>query len=119
MHTQVSADTFTPARPRRRGRGGGNPAVDLVICPLADTRVMILALADARLGAMRQFMTSWFDDECVVTGVFHPRLAREFLRGIDRPFGIHIEHRDGSDEMIVLATAAQRRSVIEWIGVEH
>jgi hypothetical protein len=113
MHMHTSTDTAPPARARRRGHGGGDPPVDLVICPLANTYIMILALADARLGEMRQFMTNWFDDKCVVTGVFHPRLARKFLRGIRRPYGLHIQHRDGDDELLVLATPAQRRAIID------
>jgi hypothetical protein len=112
----VSTDTFTPARMRRpppsRGQaGGGGAAIDLVIGILPDGRVLVVAWPRAKLGTMRDVLTDWDGDGQHLSGVLCPACARRHLTQIKRPFGWHARADD--DHMVVLATAAMRREVLE------
>jgi hypothetical protein len=114
MHMQASTDTATPVRPRRR-HGGGDPAIDLVISILKCGCVMIVALPDAKIGPMRNLLVDPDGDGQFVWGIFCAGCARKHLARIKRPFGWHVEPDD--EAMVVLKTAAERRGVIERIGM--
>jgi hypothetical protein len=118
MHMHTSADTFTPARPRRHhgnGRakghhGGGEPTVDLCVSAPVDGRILITARAGVDLGALSDLLCAWDDDDSYVGGAFCSACACFYLLPlIARPWAYD---RDG-DVVVMLWTMRERQALLD------